>query len=67
MKETNKQKDLIFTNEYNLNRYNNLDKEKKRETIERAIINFKARQEKIKQQKILSCNTPKKDIHAFTC
>ena len=59
-RDTNKQKYLIYTSAYNLNRYNNLDPEKKIEKIERAKLHVKARRERIKQEKILSGNTPKR-------
>ena len=57
-RDTNKQKYLIYTSAYNLNRYNNLDPEKKITKIERAKLHVKARREKIKQEKIFSGNTP---------
>ena len=42
-RDTNKQKYLIYTSAYNLNRYNNLDPEKKMEKIKRAKQHIKAR------------------------
>ena len=65
-RETNKQKYLKYASEYNLNKYNSLDPEKKKEKIERTKLNVKARRERIKQEKLLAGNQPKKDVHAFT-
>lgn len=53
-RDTNKQKYLIYTSNYNINKYKNLDPEKKRQKIENAKLNVKARREKLKQEKILS-------------
>lgn len=52
-RETNKEKYLIYTSEYNIKKYNNLDPEKKKEKIEKAKLNVKARRERIKQDKLL--------------
>ena len=53
-RDTNKQKYLIYTSNYNINKYNNLDPEKKRQKIENAKLNVKARREKLKQEKLLN-------------